>query len=180
MITHPLFPVNLFGFCPACGKPLPDRQGDKFIECADCGFTLYFNSSAAVAAIITNPEGEVLFTVRRSDPAVGLLDLPGGFVDPGESGEEALVREVYEELHVMVNHLSYLGSFANTYLYRDVLYHTTDMVYVCTVASLAEARAGDDVSGFVFRNPATVHPDEIGLSSIKAAIAAYLTVGSPG
>ena len=178
MITHPLFPANLFSFCPACGEPLADQPGGKNIECTACGFVLYFNSSAAVAGIIVNGDGEVLFTVRRSDPAGGLLDLPGGFVDPGETCEAALVREVYEELHLKVVHMSYLSSFANTYLYKDVLYHTTDAVYICTVDSLEGGRAGDDVSGFVFRNPATVQPCEIGLPSIRAAVERYVTAVS--
>lgn len=173
MITDPAFPAFLFRFCPVCGAEtfLPPK-GKSFV-CNRCGFVLYFNSAAAVAAIIINQAGEVLFTVRESDPARGFLDLPGGFVDPGETAEEALLREIGEELNLRIESYRFLASFANKYLYKGVLYHTTDLVYVCKVTGLHEARPGDDVSGFVFRDPEEVGEEEIGLDSIKAALRFY-------
>ena len=58
-------------------------------------------------------QDEVLVAVRARNPGKGLLDLPGGFVDPGESLEVALYRELQEELGFdMAGQLCrYLGSF---------------------------------------------------------------------
>lgn len=174
MLSDPYFPVQLFNFCPACGQPLVAAKPGKSIHCRACDFLLYFNSSTAVAAIIVNTHNEVLFTMRRSDPAKGLLDLPGGFVDPGETAEEALVREIREELNLELSSFRFLKSFANTYYYHSVLYHTTDLVFVCQVIDFDPLQAGDDVSGFVFRNPRQILPSQIGLTSIKAALEYYL------
>ncbi|HAQ64457.1 MAG TPA: DNA mismatch repair protein MutT [Bacteroidales bacterium] len=174
MLTDQHFPVNRFAFCPACGAESFVQYDQKALLCRHCNLLLYFNSSAAVAAIITNAEGEVLFTIRRRNPAVGLLDLPGGFVDPGETAEEALVREIQEELGLEVIGCNYLRSFANTYHYREVLYHTTDLVFCCTVKSFEGIKADDDVSGYVFRDPKGIDPHEIGLASIQAAIRSYI------
>lgn len=173
MLSDPQFPVQLFRFCPSCGQPMAVGGMSKSICCQACGFLLYFNSSAAVAAIIVNSVSEVLFTLRRFDPAKGMLDLPGGFVDPGETAEEALVREIREELNLKLVSYTYLGSFANTYRFAGVLYHTTDLVYVCHVDDFTTLRAADDVSGFVFKAPDREIEPQIGLDSIRRAVAVF-------
>lgn len=126
--------------------------------------------NAAVVAIIYNMEKEILFTIRKYDPASGMLDLPGGFVDLGETAEEAIVREVYEELNLRVTKIDFINTFTNTYLYRDVEYQTLDLVFNCTVESFHDLKAADDVSAYIFRDPTTVKPEEIGLKSIKEII----------
>lgn len=174
MYSDSLYPVNKFTFCPACGSESFVPFKEKALQCIECGLLLYFNSSAAVAAIITNAEGEVLFTIRKDNPAAGLLDLPGGFVDPGESSEEALAREIHEELNLEVCGIKYLRSFANSYCYKEVLYPTSDLVFCCTVKSFNGIKASDDVLEYVFRDPRRVEPQEIGLISIRAAIQSYI------
>ncbi len=174
MYTNPNYPVKKFTFCPACGLKSFVPYNGKALRCNQCGILLYFNSSAAVAAIISNEEGEVLFTVRKSNPAAGMLDLPGGFVDPGETVEEALVREIQEELNLEVCSMNYLNSFANSYHYNEVLYPTCDLVFYCTVKTFNGIKASDDVQAFLFRDPRNVDLQEIGLVSIRAAIQCYI------
>ncbi len=80
------------------------------MRCPSCGFVYFHNCASCVAAIITVKQGIVL-TVRNRAPKKGLLDLPGGFCNYGESLEDALVREVREELNLELSDLSYFGSF---------------------------------------------------------------------
>ena len=78
------------------------------MRCPSCGFVYFHNCASCVAAIITVKQGIVL-TVRNRAPKKGLLDLPGGFCNYGESLEDALVREVREELNLELSDLSYFG-----------------------------------------------------------------------
>ncbi|MFZ4550039.1 MAG: NUDIX hydrolase [Bacteroidales bacterium] len=126
--------------------------------------------SAAVAAIIHNDKNEILFTIRKHDPAAGKLDLPGGFVDLGETAENAVIREVLEELNLEITEMEFVGTFTNKYIYGELEYQTLDLVFNCLVNSFSAIHAADDVSGYVFRNPATVNPDEIGLDSIREIV----------
>ena len=119
--------------------------------------------SASVAAIIRNEKNEILFTIRKHDPAAGMLDLPGGFVDLGETAEDAVKREIFEELNLEINKTEFVGTFTNKYLYARIEYQTLDLVYNCSVESFEELKVADDVSGYVFLDSAKVRHEEIGL-----------------
>ncbi len=156
-----------FHFCPRCGSEKFLQDSDKSFCCKACGFRYFLNMSAAVAAIIRNPQNEILFTVRRHDPAKGKLDLPGGFADPGETAEEALVREIKEELNLDVKEFRYLRSFPNHYPFGGFVYQTLDMVFECAVANPDEIIPADDVCGYRFIDIRHLDPEEIGLPSIR-------------
>jgi len=163
-------PLKVFRYCPKCGshKFVPDTE--KSLKCNSCSFRYFVNMNAAVAAIIRNDKNEVLFTVRKHQPAAGLLDLPGGFVDMGETAEDAIIREVYEELSLKITDTAFLGSYTNKYVYCEIEYQTLDLVFSCLVETFENMQVADDVSGFVFRDPLTVKPDEIGLKSIREIV----------
>jgi mutator protein MutT len=163
-----------FLYCPKCGKPELVQDSEKSIRCAACGFRYFINMNAAVAAVIRNDKNEILFTVRKHEPAAGMLDLPGGFVDMGETAENAVRREILEELNLEISSLEYWGSYTNRYLYAEVEYQTLDLVFLCSVKTFDSIKAADDVSGYVFKNPKSVKPHEIGLESIKAIINSIL------
>lgn len=124
-----------FKFCPACGsESIELRRGHEF-RCPGCGFTYYHNVATAVGAIIRHADS-ILCLVRAKDPGRGKIGLPGGFVDPGESAEEALKRECLEEASLRVDGLRFLGSYPNDYEYKGVPYKTCDVFFT------AEAAAG--------------------------------------
>jgi len=125
--------LQLFQFCPKCGSPHFSENNEKSKKCADCGFVYYFNSSAAVVAVIENPNGEILVARRAKEPAKGTLDLPGGFVDLYETAEEATSREVMEETGLSVTSVQYLFSVPNIYVYSGFEVHTLDMFFRCRV-----------------------------------------------
>jgi NAD+ diphosphatase len=163
-------PLHVFRYCPKCGSPGFTANTEKSLMCSSCGFVYFINMNAAVAAIIRNEKKEVLFTIRKHDPAIGMLDLPGGFVDPGETAEKAIAREIKEELNLKINKMEFVGTFTNKYFYEEIEYQTLDLVFNCSVESFQNILVSDDVSGYIFRDPKTVKSEEIGLESIREIV----------
>lgn len=112
-----MHPLELFKYCPKCGSSHFIVHNAKSKHCEDCGFTYYFNPSAATVAFIVNRKGELLVCRRAKEPAKDTLDLPGGFIDMFETGEEGVAREVREETGLTVTEAVYQFSLPNTYLY---------------------------------------------------------------
>ena len=78
-------------------------------------------------------ENQFLFLRRAKDPGAGNLDMPGGFVDIGETAEEALRRELKEELMIESVELTYFTSVPNHYLYLNVPYQILDFYFAATI-----------------------------------------------
>lgn len=169
-------PVAHFSCCPRCAAPATPSTGDGPFRCARCGFTLFFNAASAVAALIVRDDGHLLFIRRAKDPAKGLLGMPGGFVDPGESAEEALRREVREEVGLELDAITYLTSHANPYFYAEVTYTTLDLFYVARAADPGRARPLDAVERIEWLDPAAVPPEAIAFDSMRRAVAEYVAV----
>ena len=162
-------------FCPNCASDAARvAEGERKIVCPDCGFTLYFNTAAAVAALIFDADGRLMVVSRNRDPQKGLLDLPGGFVDFGEDAESALTREIREELGADVEVCGYCKSMPNTYLYKGILYHTLDIFLTCRAKSgdlpLSSVRQSDEIADIQYRHPRDIREDEIAFDSMKRII----------
>jgi 8-oxo-dGTP diphosphatase len=85
-------------FCLRCGAPLVLEAGER-PHCSRCDFVLYQDPKVAVAAVIATADG-ILLGKRAIEPGLGKWSFPSGFVDRGEQMEEAVQREVREELGV--------------------------------------------------------------------------------
>jgi len=101
-------------YCARCGtlmrrQAIDDRERDV---CPACGFILYRNPVPAVGVVVAL-EGQVVLVRRRYEPRAGCWALPAGFMELGESAEEAAARECHEEtgLLVRVDHLLGVYSF---------------------------------------------------------------------
>ena len=105
-----------FQYCPYDGNKLQMDDGTPGARptCSTCDFTDYQNPKACVAILITK-RGKLLLARRGIEPARGEWDIPGGFVDRGESAEEAVVREALEETTLRVRVVKYLGSVPDVY-----------------------------------------------------------------
>jgi len=103
----------------------------------------------AVGAVILRADGAVLLVRRARPPAVGTWTLPGGKVEPGETLERAVVREVEEETGLRVTP----GAVVETIdLTREGFsYRIVD--FACRLAADATPRAGDDVDAACWVSP---------------------------
>lgn len=119
--------LEKFKYCPVCGSSHFATASPKSKRCSGCGFEYFMNPAAAVVAFITNCKGELLVERRKLEPAKGTLDLPGGFADALETGEEAVAREVMEETGLKVSEARYLFSQPNVYRYSGLDVNTLDM-----------------------------------------------------
>ena len=165
---------SLIKHCPGCGSLRLNWPSSKNFECADCGFTLYLNIASAVGVII-ECQGKILFGIRKNEPKKGMLDLPGGFVDPDETAEDGARREVREELGIDVGELKYFCSFPNRYLYRGIEYHTLDLIFLLQMDKQPDARAADDLEGFIWVRREDVEYEKIGFESLRKAVREYVS-----
>lgn len=159
--------------CPRCASREITWHSTNNFECKGCGFTLFLNVASAVAVIIES-EGKILFGIRKNEPGRGMLDLPGGFADPGESAEECARREVREETGVDLTSLRYLMSLPNSYPYRDILYNTLDIIFTVGFDEPPVIYAGDDLAEVVWLDRESIDLDSIAFSSLREAVRLYL------
>lgn len=176
MIPIRMDALRHFAYCPQCGEAAtagPAQNPAGPFRCVACGFTLYFNSASAVAAVICREDGRALFIRRAKEPGKGKLGMPGGFVDPGESAEQALVREVREEVGLELRDVRYLSSHPNQYLYAGVTYQTLDLFYTGRVDQPDRADALDAVESIAWLDAHTVPLEEIAFESMREALRVY-------
>ncbi|MDI9430594.1 MAG: NUDIX domain-containing protein [Planctomycetota bacterium] len=160
--------------CLKCGAAALRLVAGKQLYCDHCGFEFYLNPAAAVAALISDAEGRLLIVERAQEPRKGTWDLPGGFVDPGESAEEALRREVREETGLELTHLRYLCSFPNSYEFMGLLYATLDLGFICEVEDASVARAAEaEVVRLLFVRPEQIDPVRFGFPSVARIVERY-------
>jgi len=95
-------------FCGGCGGRLVFERAGWLGRCADCGSEHYPRTDPAVIAAIS--DGPRLLLGRNANWAERLYSTLAGFVEPGETLEQTLVREVWEESSVRVRSCRYLAS----------------------------------------------------------------------
>ncbi len=165
-----LHPLHLFKFCPRCGSPQFLENDTRSKRCADCGFTYYHNAAAATVAVIFNENKELLVLRRALEPARGTLDLPGGFVDPGESITDGCLREVAEETGGKVRIERFLFSLPNTYCYSGFEVSTADTFFLCRLEKGLPLAAHDDAAALQWLPLSEVRPEDFGLQSVREGV----------
>jgi NAD+ diphosphatase len=168
--THP---SRLFSYCPRCGYQGFSFDQVKSFLCSACGFKYYINTAAAVAVILEAPDGKIILARRKFEPRAGYFDLPGGFVDTMERAEEAVKREVFEELGILVDKVRFLASFPNEYVYKGISYFTCDLAFVCPVDDLSKLKPADDVAEALLVHPREIDYTAISFPSIINILKAY-------
>ena len=95
-------------FCGRCGGKTDPAPGELAKRCTRCGMLHYPRLSPAVIVLVTKEDR--LLLARSPGFPQGLYSVLAGFVEPGESIEEAVVREVREEVGIEVTNVRYFGS----------------------------------------------------------------------
>lgn len=95
-------------YCGRCGTPTVLKTGERARQCPSCGQTHYPRIAPAVMALVQR--GDQLLLARSPHFPPGMHSALAGFVEPGESLEQCLIREVKEEVGVEVDNLRYFSS----------------------------------------------------------------------
>jgi ADP-ribose pyrophosphatase YjhB (NUDIX family) len=98
-------------YCPRCGHEA-DVAYPRSLTCPHCGYGAYYNPKPVASAIPRDEQGRIVLLRRAFDPGAGRWTFPGGFVDLGESVEEAARRETREELEMDVELDGLIGVYS--------------------------------------------------------------------
>jgi NAD+ diphosphatase len=99
-------------YCGVCGTPTQPQVHERSRKCPACGHVAYPRLSPAMMALVWRGAGASaeLLLARSPHYAKGMFSALAGFVEPGESIEDCIHREVAEEVGVRVSNLRYYGS----------------------------------------------------------------------
>jgi len=95
-------------FCGRCGAPLRTSTTERAKECPQCGLLHFPRLSPAIIVLVER--GNQLLLARSRHFLPGMYSVLAGFVEPGETLEEAVLREVREEVGLTVKDIQYFGS----------------------------------------------------------------------
>ncbi|HEY5309413.1 MAG TPA: NAD(+) diphosphatase [Casimicrobiaceae bacterium] len=95
-------------FCGRCGTATHDKAGERAKECPACGYVAYPRVSPAMMALVTR--GREILLARSTRFATGMYSALAGFVEPGETIEDCVRREVREEVGIEIDDLRYFAS----------------------------------------------------------------------
>ncbi len=153
-------------FCPRCGAEA-DVRYPRSLTCPACDYAAFYNPKPVACAIPCEADGRVWLLRRGFDPGRGLWTFPGGFVDLGESVEEAARRETLEELEIDVELTGLVGVYSRA----------TDRVMLVVYAGTIEHEPQTtDEAPEVHAFPPNALPwDEMAFWSTTAALRDVLT-----
>jgi ADP-ribose pyrophosphatase YjhB (NUDIX family) len=159
-----------YRFCPRCGGSL-DRRLMKAGEperlvCRSCSFIFYLDPKVVAGTLFTIDRRIVLLT-RGVEPSLGKWVFPGGYVDRGESVEDAAVRETKEESCVDVR----LAEIVGVYSYAGS--PNVIVVYAAEVIG-GKLDAGDESLEVRAFEAAEIPWDDLAFDSTRAALKDYL------
>jgi ADP-ribose pyrophosphatase YjhB (NUDIX family) len=139
--------------------------------CAACGRSTYLAAKPAASGVLLDATGRVLLGRRAHDPGAGLWDTLGGFMEPGETPEQALVRELREETGLECTVGRYLGGFPD--VYGEEGDATLNLAFEARFAG-GTPRAADDVAELGwFAADELPAPEQFAFPSSVAILAAW-------
>jgi ADP-ribose pyrophosphatase YjhB (NUDIX family) len=152
-----------------CGQRLttgiPEGDAKRRLVCLDCGFVHYLNPRPVAGVIPVRDDGRLLLVRRTIEPRSGMWVFPGGFIDVGETVEEAAVRETLEEARLSVTDLRLVGVFTRT--------EPGIVVIVYEGRALGEGEPGMETSEVRWFAPTGIPWGELAFDSTEAALRAW-------
>jgi ADP-ribose pyrophosphatase YjhB (NUDIX family) len=155
-----------------CGQRLttavPEGDTRRRMVCMDCGFIHYLNPRPVAGTIPVRADGKILLGRRDIEPRRGFWVFPGGFMDVGETAEEAATRETLEEVNLEVANLRLIGVF--TRIEPGVV------VIVYEAEAIGEAEASHETSEIGWFAADEIPWDEIAFDSTEAALRTWVAI----
>lgn len=141
-------------YCVECGTLL-EKINDTRYNCSN-GHIFWNNAKACVALVFIKDDAVLISTHGvKTDPNYGKLDFPGGYVDYGESAQQAAIREAKEELSVDVQEsdLELIAAYHNNYIPGVT---TVDLVFVVKTWT-GNLNPSDDVASIRWKQLDVLH-----------------------
>jgi 8-oxo-dGTP diphosphatase len=154
-------------FCPRCGKEATVTY-PRSLTCPHCGYGAFYNPKPVACTIPRNETNELILMKRGFEPNRGRWSMPGGFVDLGESVEEAAIRETKEEIGIDAEIEHLVGVYSRN----------TERIVVVVYAAKAEGtptRTEEALEVQAFQ-PTTIPWDELAFWSDGRALRDYLSL----
>lgn len=150
-------------YCDRCGGELEVRKTNIEWYCPFCKRRIFLNPIPTIDALLFDEDGRILVGRRKSQFSNGKLNLPGGFVDPNETFEEAIHRELHEELGLSpadYSELTYAGSRVDIYTQDSV---TKQLLAVVMFANIRHRtfKPNEEVSEYLWKLPSELTPDQM-------------------
>jgi ADP-ribose pyrophosphatase YjhB (NUDIX family) len=162
-----------YKYCPRCKSDFELKE--EMLFCTNCGLRHYLNPKPCTNLIIENPMGEVLLVKRGVEPKKGTWDIPGGFVVLQETFEDAIIREIEEELSIKLSKekLEYVGSYIDLYDYNGITYDILVVVFAVRIKAMV-LKVLDDIEEYKWFAKKLIPLEEISFDSAKQSIKDYL------
>ncbi|PID30380.1 DNA mismatch repair protein MutT [Candidatus Saccharibacteria bacterium] len=160
-------------FCRRCGSPVQADNEHKY-TCAQ-GHVLFVNPAPCVGVFLQQSDGQLVLSVRGVEPHKGQLDIIGGFVDGDETLEQALEREIDEELGLSADEYSqpiYLTSAIGHYPYGGETLVVLSTIFFAELHADARPVARDDVGRLAYFEIDAVDPRDFHDDDIRSGFAA--------
>ena len=113
-------------FCGACGNPTEHVAGERCARCPACGHSAYPRISPAMMVLVRH--GDAILLARHTHSPTRFFTALAGFLEAGESIEDAVHREVFEEVGLKVRNVQYFGSQPWPFPHSLMIAFTADYV----------------------------------------------------
>lgn len=157
-------------YCSNCGAHVVEKipEGDSVTRfvCEACD-TIHYSNPKIVAGCIPVMGDRLLLCRRAIEPRLGLWTLPAGFMENGESTEQAAVRETMEEACATVDNLELYGVFSIPHISQVY------MMFRCALVS-EDFRPGPESLDVRLFDPAGIPWDELAFPVVKTTLERYI------
>lgn len=156
--------ISRIRFCFQCGGKLSMQfvreEACRRRVCVDCRCITYTNPKVVAGCVPVMPDGRVVLLQRDNEPGKGKWSFPAGYMELGESVDQAATRETWEEICVKVKIIRQLG----VYSYSDA--GAVTVVYVGQVLNGQIPKAGHESADIMLVHPRDIPWDKLGFRSI--------------
>ncbi|MFN5601990.1 MAG: NAD(+) diphosphatase [Acidimicrobiaceae bacterium] len=132
-------------FCGRCGEPTRMADTERAFVCPSCSLMAFPRLAPAIITLVTRGDGDnqQALLARGANFPVPMFSCLAGFVEPGENLEQAVAREVEEEVGIVVDSIAYVASQPWPFPHSLMLGFTARWVsgdIVCDTTEIAEAQ----------------------------------------